>query len=165
MEYLSPSPKPRRFIGKILFGLLILLVYVIWGDSTNPQNMEEYVQKRVTQGVVRYEVYDQSLHGKIVMVRDDQDGRTALAFVKIPFLNRWHLTEKVTVDGEIKKPIVIGLDDGFTVYEAEVSFDRVKIIGVTHWSGSYAKIISILLFLVLAVFIYLWMEWKKQPRE
>jgi hypothetical protein len=57
------------------------------------------------------------------------------------------------------------IDNGFGVLKTQVSFERVNILGNTDWSGTYAKTISILIFMLLAVGINVYMNWIKRPQK
>jgi hypothetical protein len=160
-----PKPKQRGRVFKwVLLGLVAFIAYVTIGNSTSSENLQQFVRDRSQVDVVRYSDYTVGIHSKVVIVRDDQDGRTAMAFVKVPFMDRWNLTERVSVDGKETKPIAMNIDDGYSMLQAEVNFDRVNILESTRWSGTYAKSISILIFILLAVGINFWMDRKKRPQ-
>lgn len=165
MKFLPAGRKPVRLLPWVLLGLLVFIVYVTLGNSTGSENLQQFVRDRSQVDVVRYSDFTVGAHSKVVIVRDNQDGRTAMSFTKVPFLDRWNLTEQKKVTGEDTKPIAINIDDGFGVLKSEVSFDRVNILGNSTWSGTYAKAISIGLFILLAVGINWWLSlYKKKSR-
>ena len=161
-----PKPKQRgRMFKWVLLGLAVFVVYVTLGNSTGSENLQQFVRDRSQVEVARYSDYTVGDHSKVVIVRDEKDGRIAMAFVKVPFMDRWNLTERVSVDGKETKPIAINIDDGYSMLQTEVNFDRVNILGSTRWSGTYAKSVSILLFILLAVGINFWMDRKKRSQS
>lgn len=164
MKYLPAGRKSGRLLRWILVGLVAFIVYVTLGNSTGTENLQQFVRDRNPVEVVRYSDFTVGTHARVVLVRDEKDGRTAMTFVKVPFLDRWNLTDKITVSGTETKPISIDIDDGYGVLHAEVSFDRVNIMGNTQWSGTYAKTISIGIFILLAVGINFWMDRRKRPQ-
>jgi hypothetical protein len=164
MKFLPAGRKPGRFLRWILLGFLVFIAYVTLGNSTGSDNLQQFVRDRSQVDVVRYSDFTVGAHSRVVIVRDSQDGRTAMTFVKVPFLDRWNLTEQKKVTGEDAKPIAINIDDGFIVLQSEVSFDRVNILGSTQWSGTYAKSISIGLFILLAVGINWWLSRYKRMK-
>lgn len=165
MKYLPPGKKRGKALKWIALGLAAFVVYVTLGNSTSTENLQQFVRDRSQVEVVRYSDYTVGTHSRVVIVRDDKDGRLAMTFVKVPFLDRWNLTDRKAVVGTETKPIEINIDDGFGVLQAEVSFDRVMILGNTHWSGTYAKSISIIIFILLAVGINFYMDRKKRPQD
>lgn len=165
MKCLPAGKKSGRFFRWILLGFLVLIGYIMLGSSTATENLQQFVSDRSQTEVVRYSDFTVGTYSKVVIVRDNQDGRTAMSFTKVPFLDRWNLTEKINVTGEVTKPIAINIDDGYGVLQAEVSFDRVNILGHTKWSGAYAKSISIGLFILLAVGINWWLGLYKKKNS
>ena len=157
MKYLPGGKSRGKALKWILVGLVAFVVYVTLGNSTSTENLQQFVRDRSQVEVVRYSDFTVGTHSRVVLVRDDKDGRTAMTFVKVPFMDRWNLTDRKAVVGTETKPIEINIDDGFGVLQAEVSFDRVNILGSTHWSGTYAKSISIMIFMLLAVGINWWL--------
>ena len=158
MQYL-PSPKKRISafrIGLICAGLF--LVYVLLGNSASTENLPQFVRDKSKAEVVRYADFPAGERSKVVMIRDTEDNRIAMTFVKVPIVDRWNMTGFETVSGKETKPIAIEIDDGFTVFRSEVSFDRVRVLSQKSFSGSYAKTISILLFIGLAVGINWWLS-------
>lgn len=165
IKYLPSGKKNGRFFRWILLGFIAFVVYVTLGNSTGTEQLQQFVGVRSQVEVVRYSDYTVGTYSRVVIVRDTKDGRTAMSFVKVPFLDRWNLTEQKKVTGAETKPIEINIDDGFGVLQAEVSFDRVNILGSTKWSGTYAKTISIALFVLLAIGINWWLGlYKKKNR-
>jgi len=164
MKYLPAGRNKGKVLKWILVGLVAFIAYVTLGNSTSTENLQQFVRDRSQVEVVRYSDFTVGIHSRVVIVRDDKDGRTAMTFVKVPFLDRWNLTDRKSVVGTETKPIEINIDDGFGVLQAEVSFDRVSILGNTHWSGTYAKSISIVVFMLLAVGINVYMDRKKRPQ-
>lgn len=162
MKYLPEGKRKGKLLKWILLGLVAFVVYVTLGNSTSSENLQQFVRDRSQVEVVRYSDYTAGAHSRVVIVRDTLDGRTAMTFVKVPFLDRWNLTDRKSVVGTETKPIEINIDDGFGVLKAEVSFDRVNIMGSTKWSGTYAKSISIALFILLAIGINWWLGRYKQ---
>lgn len=160
MDYLPPVKGKRKLLPWVLLGLFLLTMYTMLGNSTTPEKMQEYVQNSITTEVVRYDVYDQSANTKIVIIRDEHDGRTAFSFLKVPFIERWQMKEVISVPATETRPITIGVDQGFRVLTAQVGFDRVNIVGMSRWNGSYARMVSLVLFMGLAVIIHFWLEWK-----
>jgi hypothetical protein len=158
MKYLPAGRKSVRFYRWILVGFLVFVVYVTLGNSTGSDNLPYFVRDRIEGDVARYSDFTAGSNARVVIVRDTNDSRTAMAFLKVPFLDRWNLTEKVIVEKADTKPIAINVDDGFDVLQAEVSFDRVNIQGNAKWSGAYAKTISIGLFILIAVGINWWLS-------
>jgi len=158
MKYLPAGRKSGRLFRWVLLGFVAFVVYITLGNSTGSENLQQFVANRSQVEVVRYSDFAVGAHSRVVIVRDTQDGRTAMTFIKVPFLDRWNLTEKKIVPGSETKPIAINIDDGYSVLQAEVSFDRVNILGSTKWSGTYAKTISIALFILLAVGINWWLS-------
>ncbi len=164
MKYLPTGKKSGRVLRWIILGFLIFAAYVTLGNSTSSENLHYFVRDRIAVDVARYSDFTVGTNSRVVIVRDIQDSRTAMTFLKVPFLDRWNLTEKVNVDGADTKPIAISIDDGFVVLLAEVSFDRVNIQGNSSWSGTYAKTISIGLFILLAVGINWWLSLYKRNK-
>jgi len=164
MKYLTAGKKPRRIFRWILLGFMAFVLYVTLGNSTGSEKLQQFVSDRSQVEVVRYSDYVIDGHSRVVLVRDSKDGRTAMAFVKVPLLDRWNLTEQKQVSGAETKPIAINIDDGFVVYEAEVSFDRINILGNTKWSGTYARTISIALFILLAIGVNWWLSRYKRTK-
>jgi hypothetical protein len=165
MKYLPAGRNKGKVLKWISLGLVAFVVYVTLGNSTSTENLQQFVRDRSQVEVVRYSDYTVGTHSRVVIVRDDKDGRIAMTFVKVPFLDRWNLTDHKTVVGTETKPIEINIDDGFGVLKAEVSFDRVSILGNSHWSGTYAKSVSIGIFILLAVGINFYMDRKKRPKD
>jgi len=164
IKYLPAGRKNARFSHWILLGFVAFVVYITLGNSTNSENLRQFVQERSQIEVVRYSEFNVGTHSRVVIVRDTSDGRTAMAFVKVPFLDRWNLKEQKKVSGVESKPIAITIDDGFSALQAEVSFDRVNILSNSKWSGTYAKTISIGLFILLAVGINWWLSRYKRNK-
>lgn len=164
MKYLPAGKKSRRVLRWILLGFVLFVSYVTLGSSTDSDQLRQFVQNRSQVDVVRYSDFTVGPHSRVVIVRDTQDGRTAMSFTKVPFLDRWNMTEQIKVGGEDAKPIAINIDDGFVVFRAEVSFDRVKILGMSKWSGTYAKSLSIGLFILIAVGINWWLSLYKRNK-
>lgn len=158
MKYLPGGRKSGRMLRLVLLGFAAFVVYVTLGNSTGSENMQQFVSDKSQVEVVRYSDFNVGPHSRVVIVRDTKDGRTAMAFVKVPFLDRWNMTERKHVPGSETKPIAISVDDGYDVYQAEVSFDRVNVLGNTSWSGTYARTISLGLFILLAVGINWWLS-------
>lgn len=158
MKYLPPARKRGGFfrIGLLIAGLFLL--YAIIGNSTNTENLPLFVRDKAQVEVIRYADYMVGQHARVVMIRDEQDSRTVMTFVKVPLLDRWNLTGYETVPGTDTKPIAIDIDDGFGVLRSEVSFDRIQVLSINGWSGSYAKTISVGLFILLAVGINWWLS-------
>lgn len=164
MKFLPAGKKGGRFLRWIILGFMVFVAYVTLGSSASSENLQQFVSDRSQVEVVRYSDVIVGPHSKVVLVRDTQDGRTAMSFTKVPFLDRWNMTEQVKVTGEDAKPIAINIDDGFVVFQTEVSFDRVNILGTSNWSGAYAKSISIGLFILLAVGINWWLSIYKRNK-
>lgn len=164
LKYLPAGRKRGKLLRWILLGFAVFVVYVTLGNSTSTENMHQFARDRNQIEVVRYSDFAVGTYSRVVLLRDEQDGRTAMAFVKVPFLDRWNLTNQKTVNGTETKPIAIEIDDGFGVLKAEVSFDRVNILGNTNWSGTYAKAISIALFILTAVVIAWWQNRYKKNK-
>lgn len=164
MKTLPPGKKSKK-LRWILIGLAVFIAYVTIGNSTSTENLQQFVNDRSAVEVERYSDFTVGTYSMVVLIRDNNDGRTAMSFVKVPLMDRWNLTEMVTVKGTETKPILMDIDNGFEVLKTEVSFERVNIIGDTHWSGTYAKTISILIFMLLAVGINFWMNWIKRPQD
>jgi hypothetical protein len=143
---------------------MVFVAYVTLGSSASSENLQQFVSDRSQLEVVRYTNFTVGPHSKVVIVRDTQDGRTAMSFTKVPFLDRWNMTEQIQVDGEDSRPIAINIDDGFVVFQTEVSFDRVNILGTSNWSGTYAKSLSIGLFILIAVGINWWLSRYKRMK-
>lgn len=158
MKYLPPVQKRAGFfrIGLVIAGLFLL--YAIIGNSTNSENLPVFVREKVRAEVVRYADFMAGQRARVVLIRDQQDNRTAMTFVKLPFLDRWNMTGYKTVPGTETKPIAIEIDDGFDVLQSEVSWDRVKVLAQTGWSGSYARTLSVLMFLLFAIGINWWLS-------
>ena len=165
MKYLPAGKRKGGMLRWILIGLALYVAYITFGNSTSTENLQQFVRDRSQVEVVRYSDFAAGSHSRVVLVRDENDGRTAMTFVKVPMLDRWNLVKSVTVAGTETKPIAIDIDDGFGVLKAEVSFDRINIIDNMHWSGTYAKTVSIIIFIFLAVGINFWMDWKKRPQS
>lgn len=158
MKYLPPAKKP---VGVFRIGLVIavlFLLYAIIGNSTNTENLPLFVRDKTQVEVIRYADFPVGARAKVVMIRDEEDNRTVMTFVKVPVLDRWNLTGYKTVSGKETKPIAMAIDDGFGVLRSEISFDRVQVLSKESWSGSYAKTISIGLFILLAVGINWWLS-------
>lgn len=158
MKYL-PSPKKRIGvfgIGLILGGLLIL--YALIGNSTGSENLQLFVREKSQAEVVRYVDFPVGERSRVIMIRDQEDNRTAMAFVKFPLFDRWNMTGFQTVSGKETRPISLEIDDGFAVFQSEVSFDRVRVLSKRSFSGSFAKTVSVLLFILLAVGINWWLS-------
>jgi len=164
MKYLPAGKKKGRFLRWIILGFMVFVAYVTLGSSASSENLQQFVSDRSQVEVARYSDVPVGPHSRVVLVRDTQDGRTAMSFTKVPFLDRWNLTEQVKVTGKDAKPIAINIDDGFVVFQTEVSFDRVNILGTSKWSGNYAKSISIGLFILLAVGINWWLSLYKRNK-
>ena len=163
IKYLPAGRQSGRFFRWILLGIVVFVIYITLGNSTSSENLQQFVRDRSQVEVVRYSDFTVGTYSRVVLVRDEKDGRTAMTFVKVPFLDRWNLTDRKAVTGAETKPIAINIDDGFGVLQAEVSFDRINILGNTKWSGTYAKTISIVLFILLSVGINWWLGQKKRP--
>jgi len=164
MEYLPPVKRKKRILPWVLVILLLLVIYTTLGNSTTPGKMRDYVQSNISSEVVRFDVYDQDTKTKIVIIRDEHDGRTALSFLKVPFMDRWTLKDTVSVPPKETRPITVEVDEGFRVLTEQVGFDRVEVLHVSNWNGSYARLICLLLFMVLAVVIHFWLEWRHRPK-
>jgi hypothetical protein len=162
IKYLPAGRKRGRLFRWIIFGFVCFSVYITLGSSTVTENLQQFVSDKSQVEVVRYSDFTVGPHSRVILIRDSEDGRTAMTFVKVPFLDRWKLADRKTVTGTETKPIAIDVDDGFSVLQAEVSFDRVNVLGSTHWSGTYAKTISIGMFILLAVGINFWLERYKR---
>ncbi len=158
MKYLPAGKKSGRFLRWILLGFVLFVGYVTLGSSSDSDQLRQFVQNRSQVDVVRYSDFTVGPHSRVVIIRDTQDGRTAMSFTKVPFLDRWNMTEQIKVDGEDSRPIAINIDDGFVVFQTQVSFDRVNILGASKWSGTYAKSLSIGLFILIAVGINWWLS-------
>lgn len=158
MKYLPAGKKNGQVLRLILLGFAAFVAYVTLGNSTGSDNLQQFVSDRNQVEVVRYSDFNVGPHSRVVIVRDTQDGRTAMAFVKVPFLDRWNMTERIHVPGAETKPIAISIDDGYEVYQVEVSFDRVNVLSSTSWNGTYAKTISLGMFILLAVGINWWLS-------
>jgi hypothetical protein len=164
MKYLPPAKKSKR-LRWILIGLAVFIAYVTIGNSTSTENLQQFVSDRSAVEVERYSDFTVGTYSIVVLIRDNNDGRTAMSFVKVPLMDRWNLTSMVSVKGTETKPILMDIDNGFGVLKTQVSFERVNILGNTDWSGTYAKTISILIFMLLAVGINVYMNWIKRPQK
>lgn len=164
MKYLPAGRKSRRVSRWILLGVVMFVFYVLLGNSTSTEKLQQFVIDRSQVEVVRYSDLSVGSYSRVVLIRDTQDNRTAITFVKVPFLDRWNLSGQQTADNKTSKPIAIEIDDGFGVLKAEVSYDRVNILESTSWSGTYAKTISIGLFILLAVGINYWLGRYKRNK-
>ena len=160
-------PSPKKRIGLFGMGMVfagLFLLYALLGNSTGSAHLQQFVVDKSRAEVVRYVDFPVGERSRVIMVRDQEDNRTAMAFVKFPFLDRWNLTGSATVTGKVTKPISLEIDDGFAVFQSEVSFDRVRVLSKSGFGGSYAKTISVVLFILLAVGINWWFSRYRRNR-
>jgi hypothetical protein len=158
MKYLPPVKKSGGFFRIGLVIVVLFMGYVLLGNSTNSENLPQFVRDKARVEVIRYADYVAGERARVIMIRDEQDNRMVMTFVKLPLFDRWNMTGYKTVPGKETKPIAIAIDDGFDVLQSEVSFDRVRILSQNGWSGSYAKTLSVLMFLLLAIGINWWLS-------
>jgi hypothetical protein len=135
----------------ISISIFFLLCVMFGGKGTDTLEMNGYATTYNNNNPGSVKIFDIGVRSKAAIIRHEDGSLSALAFRKIPLLDRWKLTrESVPYEtNEENKSVWLPVDDGFNRYFIISSGESLTIDDKMAWDGIYAKMLNDAVFVLL----------------